>query len=1085
MLRLLLGTDWVANRDTVLNMVAKDVADEKPGRILMVPELISHDMERRLSEAAGDTASRFAEVLSFTRLARRVSDAVGHAAVSCLDNGGRVVAMASATRQLHSKLKAFAAVETKPEFLTGLLDAVDEFKRCCITPQMLLDAAKKTTGSFAQKLEELALILETYNSICANGKKDPRDQMQWLLEELSDCDFAKTHAFYIDGFPDFTRQHTEILSHLICNSENVVVSLNCDCVDSTAPAFAKAGDTAGQLLRIAKANGVAVEIINIKPYAHSTRKIAAKLLGGNLKPDSTLPLSVLQAESVYQEALVVAERILQLVQGGVRFRDIAVVCTDMSTYRNPLNMVFNRCKIPAYLSGTEALLEKSAITTVLAAMDAALGGFVQKDVLRYIKSMLSPLEPELCDRVENYVITWKINGSRWLKDWTAHPDGLSGVWDDAAFEKLGALNRARRIAVEPIERLYVGFKASINLKQQVLALYAFLEDIHLSERLDQLAKNMDAKGDNRSAQILNQLWEILLTAMEQLHDVLGNTVWDTQTFTQLFTILLGQYDVGTIPPVLDSVTVGPVSAMRCQQAKHTFVLGAVEGSFPSYGGSTGVLTDQEKSALRELGVPYTGGALEGLQAEFAEIYGVFCGAEETATVSYPGGQPSFVYTRLAKLAGGSENVVSELGVALADPDEAAAYLVRLNQKSVAEALNLSQQYSDVESRRKHSLGTVTTDNIKKLYGKKLRLSASQADKFADCRLSYFLKYGLRAKERKSADIDPAEFGTYIHAVLENTVREIKNRGGFQKVSLDEALALAMENSKAYADSRFQELDTQRLQYLFRRNQQELEMIVRELWQELYESGFQPVEFELAFGRDGKMPPIEIAGKQMDASISGFVDRVDAWESGEKTYFRVVDYKTGKKDFDYCDIANGLGLQMLLYLFALEMGGVSVLGKNPVPAGVQYFPARVPYVSADGVLSDEEAESERIKNWKRKGLILQDDAVLQAMEPGEKPKRLPYSRKKDGSISGDLADLQQFSLLKEYVFSVLSKMVDDIASGNVSPNPYMRGMSHNACRFCPYGAICNDSAGEGCRNFKAISANDFWEYVEKEMSKRGR
>lgn len=1085
MLRLLLGTDWVANRDAVLSMVAKDVADEKAGIILMVPELISHDMERRLCEAAGDTASRFAEVLSFTRLARRVSDAVGHAAVSCLDNGGRIVAMASATRLLHSKLKAFAAVETKPEFLTGLLDAVDEFKRCCISPQMLLDAAKRTTGSFAQKLEELALILETYNSICANGKKDPRDQMQWLLEELSDCDFAKNHTFYIDGFPDFTRQHTEILAHLIRSSENVVISLNCDRVDSTSPAFAKAGDTAGQLIRIAKANGIAVEITDVKPYVHNTRKIAAKLFSGNLNPDHTLPLSVLQTESVYQEVLVVAERILQLIQSGVRYRDIAVVCTDMSTYRNPVNMVFSRCKIPAYLSGTEMLLEKSAINTVLSAMDAALGGFTQKDVLCYIKSMLSPLEPELCDLVENYAITWKINGSRWLSDWAAHPDGLSAVWTDAARERLAALNQARRIAIEPIEKLYNEFKAATNLRQQVLALYGFLEDIHLSERLDRLAKDMDEKGDNRSAQILNQLWEILLAALEQLHDVLGNTVWDAQTFTQLFTILLSQYDVGTIPPVLDSVTVGPVTAMRCQQAKHTFILGAIEGCLPSYGGSAGVLTDQEKSALRELGVPYTGGALEGLQAEFAEIYGVFCGAEESVTVSYPGGQPSFVYTRLTKLAGGVENAVSEFGAALTNQVEAAAYLARLHQKSVADTLGLSQQYADIERRKNHNLGTVTSDNIKKLYGKKLRLSASQADKFADCRLSYFLKYGLRAKERKTAEIDPAEFGTYIHAVLENTVREIKNRGGFRKVSLDEALELAMENSRLYADSRFRELDSQRMQYLFYRNQQELEMIVRELWQELYESGFQPVEFELAFGRDGKMPPIEITGKQMDATVSGFVDRVDAWENEGKTYFRVVDYKTGKKDFDYCDIANGLGLQMLLYLFALEMAGDSILGENPVPAGVQYFPARVPYVSAEGVLNDEEAASERIKNWKRKGLILQDDIVLQAMEPGDKPKRLPYSRKKDGSISGDLADQRQFSLLKEYVFTVLSRMVDDISSGDVTPNPYMRGMSHNACRFCPYGAICNDSAGEGCRNFKAISANEFWEYVEKELSKRGR
>ena len=198
MLTLLLGTDWVANRDMVLKMVANDVADELSGRILMVPELISHDTERRLCETAGDTSSRFAEVLSFTRLARRVADSVGHAAEECMDNGGRLVAMASATRQLHSVLKAYASVETRPEFLTGLVDIVDEFKRCCITVNDLREASQKTEGSLAQKLEELSLILDAYDSLCQRGKRDPRDQMTWVLEQLKDSTFAENHVFYFN-----------------------------------------------------------------------------------------------------------------------------------------------------------------------------------------------------------------------------------------------------------------------------------------------------------------------------------------------------------------------------------------------------------------------------------------------------------------------------------------------------------------------------------------------------------------------------------------------------------------------------------------------------------------------------------------------------------------------------------------------------------------------------------------------------------------------------------------------------------------------------------------------------------------------
>ena len=195
MLHLLLGRDWTANRDEILNRIARDVHRRKENRILIVPELISHEMERLLCQRAGDTASRYAEVLSFTRLARRVSDSMGSAAVECLDDGGRVVAMASAARQLSSRLKAYASVETKPEFLSGLIDAVDEFKRCCISSQDLMQAAMESEGSLAQKLEELSLLMEGYDSLCSRGKRDPRDQMTWLLEQLEEGSFAQEHEF--------------------------------------------------------------------------------------------------------------------------------------------------------------------------------------------------------------------------------------------------------------------------------------------------------------------------------------------------------------------------------------------------------------------------------------------------------------------------------------------------------------------------------------------------------------------------------------------------------------------------------------------------------------------------------------------------------------------------------------------------------------------------------------------------------------------------------------------------------------------------------------------------------------------------
>ena len=419
-----------------------------------------------------------------------------------------------------------------------------------------------------------------------------------------------------------------------------------------------------------------------------------------------------------------------------------------------------------------------------------------------------------------------------------------------------------------------------------------------------------------------------------------------------------------------------------------------------------------------------------------------------------------------------------MGAALFDEWEAGAWLARWKAAEAADALGLGESYEKACTQAEFTLGNIQKENVSALYGDTLNLSASQVDRQAECRMSYFLKYGLRAKERKEATVDPAEFGTYVHAVLEETAREVMEMGGFHGVSLEQTMEIALRHADAYSQEHFAQLDSKRVRYLFDRNRRELQMVVEELWDELKSAKFEPADFETSFGNGDGMDAIAVPARSMNAVLRGFVDRVDVWQENGMHYFRVVDYKTGKKDFDYCDVFNGVGLQMLLYLFALEHSGAAVVGDHAFAAGVQYFPARVPLVSADGSLTDDEARAARQKEWRRKGLLLSDEAVLEAMDP-ENTGRLCCKKTKDGALTGDVADRQQLRLLERYVFKVLANMVDDIASGNVAANPYTRGTSHNACAFCPYGAVCHKNSVEGRRNYKAMSAQEFWAAVEKE------
>lgn len=142
-----------------------------------------------------------------------------------------------------------------------------------------------------------------------------------------------------------------------------------------------------------------------------------------------------------------------------------------------------------------------------------------------------------------------------------------------------------------------------------------------------------------------------------------------------------------------------------------------------------------------------------------------------------------------------------------------------------------------------------------------------------------------------------------------------------------------------------------------------------------------------------LPPVSVGSGEDEFVLTGTADRVDGWEHGGKLYIRIVDYKSGKKKFALSDVWQGMGLQMLLYLFTLEKHGAERYGKEIVPAGVLYVPAHDILVRADKRLSDEEIVAEKARKLHRSGLILSETEVVEAMEHGEALQFLPLYRGK--------------------------------------------------------------------------------------------
>ena len=100
------------------------------------------------------------------------------------------------------------------------------------------------------------------------------------------------------------------------------------------------------------------------------------------------------------------------------------------------------------------------------------------------------------------------------------------------------------------------------------------------------------------------------------------------------------------------------------------------------------------------------------------------------------------------------------------------------------------------------------------------------------------------------------------------------------------------------------------------------------------------------------------------------------KDGEK-YVRVIDYKSGAKDFRFEDLLYGINMQMLLYLFALTDNESTGKYSGSVPSGVLYMPAKDVEPKLDR--NDEDAAKNYNSTFRMKGTVLDNMDVIAAME----------------------------------------------------------------------------------------------------------
>ena len=1083
-----------AGRDIRGELLERMGRSDARRRLLIVPEQFSHESERAMCAVLGGGASMSCEVLSFTRLAGRLTDAAGGGAAPMLDPGGRMLLMYAALRRVADALTTYRAPSRKPAFLTGLLATVDECRSYRVEPEALMAVGEELGGRQGDKLKDLGLIYAAYRGLEAQGAADPRGRLDRLAVQLEGTRWGAGMAFYVYGFTDFTPQEERVLSALMAQGE-LTVALVCGGEDDPSGIFQPALRCAGRLARLAKAGAVPVrEEVLDRPLARcpSLAFLEENLFGEGPGQAWAGECAVVRvaAASPRQEVEWCAAEILRLLrEENCRCRDIAVCARRLDGYGELVESVFARYGVPVFLSAMEDVLEKPVLALVTSALAAAGSDYPYEELFRYLKTGLTGITEEERDLLENYVLTWDLKGPAWTrqKPWDMHPEGYGREFTPADTALVAWLDGLRRRVIAPLEALRKG--TDKTGRGRALALYQLLEDIDLPTRLGQRADSLDRRGERTAAAQYRQLWDILAGGLEQCALLLGDTELELEEFSRLFSLVLSQYDVGAIPVSLDAVTVGDAPRMAHKEVKALFLLGADSGAIPDCAVSPGLFTDQDRDALSAMEVELAPRQEDKLRREMTIAYETCCRPSQRLYVSYSAGEgdnqrtPCFLWARLGALF--PDAPVRDGGDPLARlsaPD--AALELAGSSPAVAEALKrvpgLSDRVERIQDAAGWRRGRLSRPAVDALFGPVVPMSATKLDLVNSCHFGYFLRFGLDAKPRQRAAFRAAEYGTFVHDVLERTLRAAREEG----TPLDDVRAverLSQAAAERYEREVLSNLEGEpaRFRVLFQRMKGAALAVARSVCAELAVSDFTPAAFELGFGPGKDLPPVEVE-QGVRLRLTGYVDRVDQWLHEGKRYVRVVDYKTGKKSFDFADVADGRGLQMLLYLFALRREGKGLLGpEETVPAGVLYVPARTPLVDGERDMSDGEIQRARDRLLRRQGLVLDDPDVLSAMErPAGEYRFLPVGTGRGGGDS--LVTPAQMEALDGYITAALRAAAGELAAGNIDADPYWQGADKNPCRWCDYKAACHfeEGCGDRRRFRRGLRAAQFWEWMDR-------
>lgn len=1051
--------------------------------ILVVPEQVAFDAEKYLINQAGYEGLFHVRVYGFQKLLHELGYLVGIGPENLISEFGKMLVLMQLLKRLDAKLETYRASYRSKSLTELILSQLDALRSEEIGTEDLLrlsESVRTSQPTLAKKLYELSLIMNEYLHFFEGGKIDQIELARRLTEHFLSEEGGRLLDDYdlvVDFFTGMSSSELSLLTAMASKAENAVFRM---LHAGSGVAARYAHKFLAQMEQAFRESGQSYQIERISYPPGQSEKNAqafASLFDYENKRYPTRPnFEIVSAGSREEELAYIAQDILSHMRSGnYKWNEFALVTSNMEVYEYSVDKVFQSYQIPYFRDENVPIVSFDAVLFLISSLRAVAGNFGTKQVIDCLKfaSSLSLDEEEGAARyaaaseIERYALSMNLGYDRWFRQ-----ESFQFFAEDLGEEERGAMLTFKDEILTALRELRDAFQEAPTVKEKSLCFKSYLDRFAFFEFLDEkLFRHAESEEEDeygKYAAIKRGLEEVFV----QIEAFSGETESDEESFVELFLSALSSYQAGISPPSGLKVLSGSIERSKFLGVKILYVAGANDGALPQAKfGAKSIFSSSELSYLDELSDYDFKTVSKFIDKEIFDLYEKIIYAWEKTVFTYPTTDEKkdelteSNWIKSLKKRFGIEEKYYEHGLrAIGESGRKQPFYEELFLQTSPRYFQnrgfdseYSEEYSSflqAENRLQGELLEHADEYVKKVARlreedglKSYRLSVSRLERQAACPYGFFVQYALKPVQNEYESVDYAMIGNVFHRALENFIK------GYQSAEDKEDFSARSEAilKELFWESQ-QEEEVLKINAAFKKRFQYFEpsikYIARSVLSQLQSTDacemqtYTEKEFEHRFRNGDK-----------ELLIEGKIDRVDLLHFGGKDYLRVIDYKTGNKEFSEKDVREGTQLQLLTYLRALLEGEY----KGAEAIGAFYHSVRESFSDLAEIGEAGASEAEILKQYRLSGRYLHNEDLIKAAdralaESGESLST-NLSLLKSGSLSkrsATLIDEERFQELLEVSDRNIWRLLDEIDSAKISVKNH--DSRDYPCPYCGYNGI---------------------------------